>query len=142
MVHDDLTTHTTPEAPVTQPRDPSAPHLPRGWDERRALLLFGLDLANRLGVPIVGIRLADHVGLSIHAECRHAADDLADELGLPPEVTYSDGSQRLGSYSREGVVDVSGLAPRTVVLVHGPRDWDHWVWTGDRSTCACGREIQ
>lgn len=127
---------------MTMTAKPPRSHLPRGSDEHRALLLFGLDLVDRLGVPIVGIRSADHVGLTIHAECRHATDELADALGLPPEAPFPDEGQRVDSYSRVGAVDVPGLTPRTVVLVHGPRDWDHWVWTGERSTCACGREIE
>jgi hypothetical protein len=141
MVHDDLTTHTTRRTPVTA----TAPlnHLPHGAAEHRALLLFGLDLVDRLGVMIVGIDSASHSGLSIHAECRHAADALADALGLPPEAPKPDADQRGDYYARTGVTDVPGLAPRVIARVYGPRDWDYRgldVYP-PRTTCACGREV-
>jgi hypothetical protein len=141
MVHDDLTTHTTRRTPVTATATAPLNHLPHGAAEHRALLLFSLDLVDRLGVPIVGLHSASHAGLNLHAECRHAADALADALGLPPEATGPDADQR-DYYSREGVTDVPSLAPRVLARVYGPRDWDYRARTGDRGTCACGREIQ
>lgn len=116
-------------------------HLPEGAVEHRAALVFALDLIDRLDAPIVGVSSASHAGIAIHADCRHAADSLADALGLGPDLGDDDAIER-DYYCRSGAVDVPGLAPRVLAKVYGPRGWDYFARTGERSTCACGRAVQ
>lgn len=90
-------------------------YLPTSREDFRKAFAFGMDLADSQGVTLVGIHVARHAGLELHADSQDDVDRLADAIDLPPG--HNEGET---NWTRFGTVD-AGFPGRLIICVYGSR---------------------